>query len=271
VAEALYQPFPLPGPARAHVWHHVPETRRPRHFHSEPELNLVAAGSATFGVGDLTISVGPGDLLWWAPGQDHVLVDASIDFDLYVVGLTPEFSERVLGSGTASAHGGATRTRLDPESLARLRSDCSAPLGGDPTAVEQHLGDLWREAHDRRRTALAKRASTSHALVSLIEKPELGRDDVALAVRAHPTDVSRHFHRDIGLTLTEYRTRLRLLRFIHSMDRGEANLLSAALNARFGSYSQYHRAFHGTLACSPRDFFRTDLRSRMKDLLSPRD
>ena len=54
VSEVLYQPFPLPGMARAHVWHHVPETRRPRHFHTEPELNLIAAGSGAFGVGDST-------------------------------------------------------------------------------------------------------------------------------------------------------------------------------------------------------------------------
>ena len=42
------------------VWHHVRETRWSRHFHSEPELNLIAAGSAAFGVGDSTISVAAG-------------------------------------------------------------------------------------------------------------------------------------------------------------------------------------------------------------------
>ena len=77
MAEALYQPFPIPGTARGHVWHHVPATRRPRHFHAEPELNLIAAGQALFGVGDAIISVSAGDLLWWPPGQDHVLLDAS--------------------------------------------------------------------------------------------------------------------------------------------------------------------------------------------------
>ena len=80
MAEALYQPFPIPGEARGHIWHHVPETRRPRHFHAEPELNLIAAGNAVFGVGEATISVSAGDLLWWPPGQDHVLLDASPDF-----------------------------------------------------------------------------------------------------------------------------------------------------------------------------------------------
>ncbi len=267
--EALYQPFPLPGAARAHVWHHVPETRRPRHFHSEPELNLITAGSATFGMGDTRLSVAAGDLLWWSPGQDHVLLDASPDFDLYVIGLTPELSARVLGNGATPAYGGSTRTELGREALARLRSWCGAPIGSDPGAVERHVGDLWRHAHDLRTTASDKHTLTSRALVSLIERPELGRNDVAVAGRAHPTDVSRHFHKDVGLRLTEYRTRVRLLRFIHNVDTFGQGLLAAALDAGFGSYSQCHRAFQETLGCSPRQFFRTDLRAQMEELCLP--
>ena len=263
--EALYQPFPLPGAARAHVWHHVPETRRPRHFHTEPELNLITAGRGLFGVGDVNIAVAAGDLLWWSPGQDHVLLDASADFDLYVIGLTPELSGRVLGQNNLPAHAGATRIRLDPEALGKLRSLCAAPCGADPSAVERHVGDLWRDAHTFRLTTVDKHALTSRAIVSLLERPELRRDDVALAARGHPSDVSRYFHKDVGLTLTEYRTRLRLLRFIHIADAGGMNLMSAALDAGFGSYSQCHRAFQETLGCSPRRFFGTDLRTRMEE------
>jgi AraC-like DNA-binding protein len=265
VPEALYQPFPLPGAARAHVWHHVPETRRPRHFHTEPELNLITAGSGVFGVGDSSVAVATGDLLWWSPGQDHVLLDASPDFDLYVIGLTPELSARVLGRDNLPAHAGATRIQLEQGALFRLRSLCAAPFGTDPDAVEQHVGDLWREAHTLRLTTLDKHAFTSRAIVSLMERPELRRDDVALAARGHPTDVSRYFHKDVGLTLTEYRTRLRLLRFIHIADTRGMNLLSAAFDAGFGSYSQCHRAFQETLGCSPRRFFGTDLRTRMEE------
>ena len=94
--------------ARGHVWHHVPATRRPRHFHAEPELNLIAAGQAVFGVGEAIISVSTGDLLWWPPGQDHVLLDASPDLDLYVIGVTPAFSEHVLAE---SSFGGCCRRR----------------------------------------------------------------------------------------------------------------------------------------------------------------
>ena len=264
VPEALYQPFPLPSTARAHVWHHVPETRRPRHFHTEPELNLIAAGSGTFGVGDSTISVAAGDLLWWSPGQDHVLCDASPDLDLYVIGLTPDLSARVLGQDNLPAHAGATRVQLEQEALSKLRALCAAPLGADASAVEHHIGDLWRDAHRCRLTTLDKHALTSRAIVSLMERPELRRDDVALAARGHPTDVSRYFHKDVGLTLTEYRTRLRLLRFINIADTRGLNLLSAAFDAGFGSYSQCHRAFQETFGCSPRQFFSTEVRGRME-------
>jgi len=265
VPQALYQPFPLPGLARGHVWHHVPETRRPRHFHSEPELNLIAAGSAAFGVGDSTISVAAGDLLWWSPGQDHVLLDASPDFDLYVIGLTQELSARVLGQDNLPAHAGATRVRLGQAALLKLQSLCAVDIGTDPSAVEQHIGDLWRDAHTSRLTTLDKHAFTNVAIESLMERPEFRRHEVALAARGHPTDVSRHFHKDVGLTFTEFRTRLRLLRFINIADARRMNLLAAAIDAGFGSYSQCHRVFQATLGCSPRRFFATDLRTRMEE------
>ena len=126
--EVLYQPFPIPGAARGHIWHHVPETRRPRHFHAEPELNLIAAGSAKFGVGEAVVSVTAGDLLWWPPGQDHVLLEASLDFDLYVIGVTPDFSERVLGSEKGVAMTGAAHLRLDALHLASCDQAQEWPL-----------------------------------------------------------------------------------------------------------------------------------------------
>jgi len=269
VPEVLYQPFPMPGAARAHIWHHVPETRRPRHFHSEPELNLVTAGKAVFGVGDLTIAAAAGDLLWWAPGQDHVLLDASPDFDLFVIGVTPELSARVLETTHAAAYAGATRVRLDAATLAAFRTFCAMPMASDPGAIERYIGDFWRSAHELRVATEDKHAFTSRALVSLMERPELRRSDVASVVRGYATEVSRHFHKDTGLTLTGYRTRVRLLRFIRAARREERNLLLAALEAGFGSYSQCHRAFQHTFGCSPRHYFRDDVGARMEDAFFP--
>jgi len=270
VAEALYQPFPIPGTARGHVWHHVPATRRPRHFHSEPELNLIAAGQALFGVGKATISVSAGDLLWWPPGQDHVLLDASPDLDLYVIGVTPAFSEHVLAGRPAGTSVGATQLRLDPDALKGLQAACAAQVaGGDTAAIERHVGDLWREAHRLRARKSDHHPLTVRALSSLLGRPDLNRGELARLIRGNASEVSRFFHRDLGLTLVAYRTRLRLIRFIQLVENGNQSFLAAAIDAGFGSYSQCHRAFQQAFDCPPRVFFGTGVNEEMKRRFAP--
>jgi AraC-like DNA-binding protein len=271
VAEALYQPFPIPGSARGHVWHHVPATRRPRHFHAEPELNLIAAGHALFGVGDAIMSVSTGDLLWWPPGQDHVLLDASPDLDLYVIGVTPAFSEHVLaGPPLGAASGGATQLRLDRDTLKGLQTVCAAQMaGGDTAAVERHVGDIWREAHRLRARMSDHHPLTVRALSSLLGRPDLRRDELARLIHGNASEVSRYFHRDLGLTLVAYRTRLRLIRFIQQIEHGDRSFLAAAIDAGFGSYSQCHRAFQQAFDCAPRVFFGTGVSEEMKGRFAP--
>ncbi|MBC8133566.1 MAG: AraC family ligand binding domain-containing protein, partial [Deltaproteobacteria bacterium] len=226
--DALYQPFPIPTDARAHIWRYAPENRRPRHFHSEPELNLVAAGTGKFGVGKNILAAESGDLFWWPPGQEHELLEASPDFDLFVIGLTPALSERVLAGDDAVTSGGPVRLRLSPGVLAKFSTLCTVPLERqDVPTIERHVGDLWRDAHRLRTRAPDMHALTRRALVSLIKQPHLARADVASLVRGYPSEVSRHFHKDMGVTLTAYRTRLRLLKFVQAVDGGAENLLSA--------------------------------------------
>ena len=110
---------------------------------------------------------------------------------------------------------------------------------------------------------------TPRTMQSLYQRPELGRSDIARLVRAYPTEISRNFHSDMGITLSAFRSRLRLLRFIQAVDGGAPNLLAAALRAGFGSYSQCHRIFQQTFACTPRLFFQTSLRDEMQNAFAP--
>lgn len=230
----------------------------------------MAAGTGTFGMGETLLGVSAGDLLWWPPGQDHELLHASPGFDLFVIGLTPALSDRVLGNQAASVNGGPVRLRLAAAALTKLAVACTVPLDArDATAIERHVGDMWRDAHAQRTRAPEMHTLTRRALTSLQERPDLGRTDVAMLARGYPSEVSRHFRRDMGVTLTAYRTRLRLLKFVEAVDAGADSLLAAALDAGFGSYSQCHRVFHRTLGCAPRDFFGTSLRRQMGDTYSP--
>ncbi len=232
-------------------------------------MNLIAAGKATFGMGEAAVAVEAGDLLWWPPGQDHVLLDASPDLDLYVIGLTPGFSERVLDDLATSATASAARLRIDCDTLAKFTALCAAPVSVGATAdVERKVGDFWRDAHRLRVVAHDRHSLTRRTLESVLAQPELKRSDLAGLVRGNVSELSRHFHRDIGLTLTTYRTRLRLLRFIDLVDRGQ-RFLSAAEGAGFGSYSQCHRVCQQMLGCTPRLFFRSSLREEMQDRFDP--
>jgi AraC-like DNA-binding protein len=258
-----------PG-VRAQVWRYSPRFRRPRHFHDEPELNLVVSGSGRFGVGEVMLTANAGDLLWFTPGQDHVLLDASDDFDLFVFAATPELSSRILGAEAARrAFIGPFCVRLPDVAVVGLRDRCAAHVSmSDAVAIERHVGDLWRDAHALRTLPTNLHPLTRRALPALSREPELGRHDLAARTRACPSELSRHFHRDLGLTLTEYRTRLRILRFVRAVDEGQS-LMTAALHAGFGSYSQCHRAFSQILGYGPRAFFLGDLRAQMAEAFAP--
>jgi AraC-like DNA-binding protein len=259
----------LPG-RRAQIWRYSPEYRRPRHFHAEPELNLVVAGSATFGTGSTTIAAAAGDLLCWPPGCDHELIQASLDFDLFVFALTPELCERVLGERATQALSGPLQIRLPEATTSALHARLAAPvITAEAHVAEEHVARLWLDAHDSRIIAPPRNTLGRRVLLSLLQQPELDRSARARLVRAHPSELSRAFHREQGLTLGCYRTRLRLLRFIEIVDAGQSTLLAAALAAGFGSYSQCHRAFSSALGCTPRAFFGTPIRSEMADTFEP--
>ena len=259
----------LPG-HRAQIWRYAPEYRRPRHFHREPELNLVVRGSARFGSGSITIPAATGDLLWWPPGCDHELLDASLDLDLYVFALTPELCARVSAEHVAPFPPGPSLVRLGEAPASALHARLAAPvLTSEVSVAERNVADVWLAALDgwskvRQPDSLGRRV-----LRSLLQHPELSRDERARLVRAHPSELSRSFHRELGLTLSTYRTRLRLLRCIELVDSGRHNLLVAALEAGFGSYSQFHRAFRATFGCAPRLFFEGELRSDMASTFEP--
>ena len=211
-----------------------------------------------------------GDLLWWPPGQDHVLVDASPDFDLFVIGVTPDFSLRVLADTPEPACAGPIHIRLPTKALNEMEAICATPGGAcDTSAIEHRVGDLWRQAHVLRRAADPMHVVTRRTMESLYLQPDLGRSGIANLLGTYPTEISRSFHNDMGMTLSSFRSRLRLLRFVQAVDGGAPNLMAAALGAGFGSYSQCHRIFQRTFGCAPRVFFTTSLRDQMQNAFAP--
>jgi AraC-like DNA-binding protein/mannose-6-phosphate isomerase-like protein (cupin superfamily) len=249
VKGALFQPFPMPPERRAQAWRHRPAFQRPRHFHEEPELNLVTAGTASFAIGDERLTLGRGDVLMFHPGQDHVLLSASDDLGLFAVALRPELAARAFGHLVHVASRGCRLSEAEVASAEAILS--SAEMGRTAHDVEPLLVALFRDVRDR--------SASTHVLSRLALKhvnadPGASGAQLGGALRAHPSALSRHFHGDLGIRFVEYRARVRLIAFVRLVDQGHA-LNRAALDAGFGSYAQCHRVFRGALGCSPRDYF----------------
>lgn len=265
---ALHQSFlPAGGRARAFVWKYseLNKGRRPRHFHSEPELNLIAAGHATFGVGGSRIQVFAGQLIGFPPGQDHVLLDVSPDVFLYSIGLDPTLASEVVTS-TQSVPALPLRSEIPEPEFKLLTRLCADIVERDD--VDALGAELWQRAHwlQTNSTVVGSRVHvlTRRALAELARRPDVSRERLAHSLRASPSDVSRYFHRDMGLTLVQYRTRARLLRLIRLIDAGNKNLKEVAQVVGFGSYSQCHRAFCAELGWAPREFFSSGAREQMQ-------
>jgi AraC-like DNA-binding protein len=69
--------------------------------------------------------------------------------------------------------------------------------------------------------------------------------------------IARQFKAEMGMSLVEYRNRLRLERFLSLLDQKGENLLEAALAAGFGSYTQFHRVFSAERGMTPGKFLRS--------------
>jgi AraC-like DNA-binding protein len=66
--------------------------------------------------------------------------------------------------------------------------------------------------------------------------------------------LARVFKSEVGVSLVEYRNRLRIERFLRLVERGGGNLYEAALEAGFGSYAQFHRVFRRHVGTTPREY-----------------
>ena len=104
--------------------------------------------------------------------------------------------------------------------------------------------------------------SPSQSIVSstiemLNAEPGMSGGDIAKALNISLSHLGRMFKAVKGISLVDYRNRLRLEKFVALLDRGETNLLEASLEAGFGSYSHFHRVFRAQLHVTPREYLRS--------------
>ena len=254
-------------------------------------MNLVVQGSITYVVNGNRYSITPRTLLWLFPGQEHQLITKTDDARFYVVVFTPSLITKSChvekyeglkrfpndGEGILSVVLSPWSFDLVSKMMESLMEDSldsellnrEAGFGPasefrfehhDPDSLNAGLQYLlllcWRYQGEGRTGGepVALHPAVRQALRLLSEKDN-GQDLQGLAKRCHTSKayLSRIFHRQIGVPLTQYRNSLRLSRFFETY-RGsdQCTLTDAMYSAGFGSYSQFYKVFQRAYGVGPR-------------------
>lgn len=257
------------------VWRYRAQPATRPHTHAELEFNLVVRGSVRYLVDDQRYDLRRHDLLWLFPEHEHLLVQPSPDAEMWIGVLKQNVLHRLCSPAVANAMTaarlvGPCRRTLSSERSRWIAAVCEnlASHQGGPDQVDTdsvstglvHVFVLaWEAFH-----AVAGE-DDGHDVHPAVEQAARliaagdGRPLAALArsVGMTRTALSRRFRRDLGLSLVDHRSRVRIERFLDLHRRGRRSILDAALAAGFGSYPQFHRVFRRVMGTSPRDHLRS--------------
>ncbi|WP_160115065.1 helix-turn-helix domain-containing protein [Bryocella elongata] len=261
----------IPSNQEGALWRyaHAASANR-RHTHAELELNLVTHGYGTYFVGARRYRIRRGDLIWLFPAQEHVLFEQSADFSMWVAvfrrksiraAATTEASRALLQKDLET---GASRRLLgdDMQRLEVLLRELSAD-GTGPDVLNAGLRYAMLLAWQSFERATGMGTHDLHPAVEraaklLREDPETASlPRIARRSGLSAARLSRLFKAQTGYALTDFRSRVRLDRFLELYGAGHRlSMLDAALSAGFGSYPQFHRVFTRIMGRSPRDYRR---------------
>lgn len=270
----------LPAGADGDVWRHEHDgTLHFSHRHEELEFNFVLRGSARYLFGERRLDLRRHTLVWLFPDQEHLLLDKSADYAMWVAVFRPGLVRRLCAGNDAAGPGGnraVLRERLPAGDFCReLAEPGAGRLSGLLEEVSEALavGDLVRfnaglayallaawtagGRSDSVRVGADVHPAVARAARLLRDDADAGELDAnTLAARAglSASRLSRLFHAQTGVTLAAYRNRQRLDRFWRIYGAGRRwTLTEAALEAGFGSYPQFHRVCKQLTGKSPAD------------------
>lgn len=271
----MLQRLKLPASLDGMAWRYAnPAGANRRHRHAELELNLVTRGSGTYLLGSLRYQIRRGDLLWLFPAQEHVLIEQTSNFEMWIV----VFRRRLIKRSAIDraslplqerSFTGDTCRRLRHQDLSRFEELFAqlADTAGEPGRLNAGLAyallHAWK-CFDRAGEVPVRSvhpAVERAARLLLADENTYNLTQLARRAGLSPSRLSRLFKQQTGLSIVEFRNRQRMQRFLNryeqERDSGrQITLLNAALDAGFGSYPQFHRVFRQVAGCSPAEYRR---------------
>ena len=262
----MRQQLKLPKPLDGHLWHYRNLGRaNAMHHHAELEFNLVTSGSGLYLLENRKYEIRRGDLLWLFPAQEHVLVEQSADFEMWISVMKPQTVQRIATDDGAKIlrqknPAGEFCRRLPQPALVRLEKMFSdiVVTANQPGLFNTGLAYAFLNTWQQFRQADDVPVRDVHPAVEkaarLIrhESNLLSLEKLASRAGLSAHRLSRLFKQQTGVALVDFRNRQRVERFMEIYGTGQRHtMLDAALEAGFGSYAQFHRIFKRMTGSSP--------------------
>ena len=239
------------------------------HSHDELELNLVLGGRAHYLVHNRRYDLQSRTLLWLFPDQDHILLNLSSDFSMWVVvfhrRLVREFGKdqryAMLQKGDPGIDWLRRLTQEETNRLDVLMKELSEADRESPVLFNAGLRYLLLTSLEAfKKSELADSCAEVHPAVEKAvrilqaESSIISEEALAQRVGISRSRLSRLFRSQTGVPLVQFRNRQRIARFFRSYGSGQRmTMLDAALTAGFGSYAQFYRVFKSFMGCTPAD------------------
>jgi AraC-like DNA-binding protein len=266
VEPVLQEHLLSPATINGAIWRYSREHPKLFHFHSQLELLLVKRGWTLERTGNRLERVHARQMIWHLPGIPHLQVEASPDLDLRVVHFEPHLVENLRDLFLLAA--GRPVVEPSTRDFDRLLDRCDATSDqsgpelidrtSELTAALALAVEVTRSEHDDRR----QNSLVELACGLLLTEPSLDRDGVCRKLDVSGGYLSRRFPSELGASFQDQRSRLRLTRFVTEATHTRTSWLDAALEAGFGSYSQFHRVFCRAAGSPPQKYLTGGGRNR---------
>lgn len=227
------------------------------HHHDDLEFNLIIKGSGAYRIDQEAHTLRPGTLIWLVPGQRHSLCRSPV-LEMWVAVVRPELADASwlpeLAAHPSRLLPGDELIDLDTL-LSQVAQDSDEPALYN-AGITYALRRAWRVSRDHVTERKPMHGAVTRALLSMRESGAgLSLREVAARAGVTAPYLSHLLFEHTGRGFVEWRNRIRLERFMTAW-RPNANLLSTALEAGFGSYTQFHRIFTQLIGCSPGEWVR---------------
>jgi AraC-like DNA-binding protein len=255
---AMRQRLELPKSLDGNLWHYHQQGRaNAMHHHAELEFNLVTQGSGLYLLEQRKYAIRRGDLLWLFPAQEHVLVEQSPDFEMWIGVFKPKAVQRIAVDDTAkilhekNPPGDYCRRLSQPAltALEKMFSEIVAAIdrpGLFNAGLAYALLKAWQQFEQAADVPVQDVHPAVEKAARLIrhESNLLSLDELAARAGLSAHRLSRLFKQQTGVALVDFRNRQRVEKFLQIYGTGQRRtMLDAALEAGFGSYAQFHRVF----------------------------